>query len=452
MSKSITLKKGLDLNIAGALPPFSSAPADVACKSVAIDPADFPGLTPKLDVHEGDVVAVGSPLFHDKDNPGMFVTSPAAGTVRAVVRGERRKLLSVIIDVNPDAQQSVEFPASSVSDDESVRALLLSSGLWAMMRQRPYDVVPDPDATIRDVFVTAWDAAPLAPDFAAILKSEAPALKAGVELLARITKGKVYVGRDASNPIPDIPGAEMVDVKGRFPASNAGVLAANIAPVNKGETILTLDAFLLAAIGRLALDGKLSPKVVVAVTGPEVATPRYVTALPGAPVSEIIAGDLAPDASTRHIRVISGNVLSGINVGLDGYLRFPYRQITVIHEGDDVAEFMGWASMAPGKMSQSRTFPGHFLSRRLFSPDARINGGRRAIIMSGEYDKVIPMDIMAEYLIKAIISRDIDRMEALGIYEVAPEDFAAAEYVDTSKLELQRIVREGLDYLRNELR
>ncbi|MDE6267513.1 MAG: Na(+)-translocating NADH-quinone reductase subunit A [Muribaculaceae bacterium] len=451
MSKSINLKKGLELNLLGAIT-APEAPVDVPCKSVAIDPADFPGITPKLDVREGDVVSVGSPLFHDKTYPSVVVTSPAAGKVSAVVRGERRKLLSVVIDIDQEAPAPVKFTTTGITDDASARALLLSSGLWAMLRQRPYDVVPAPDAVIRDVFVTAWDAAPLAPDFRLVLSDDLRYMEAGVAVLRRITKGKVYVGRDSRNPIHDIPGAEMVNVNGSYPASNAGVLAANVAPVNKGETILTLDALILASIGRLMLAGHLVPSVVVAVTGPEITKPLYVRTLPGAPVRTLLDGRLSPDAASRHLRVISGNVLSGVSVGIDGYLRYPYRQVTVIPEGDDVAEFMGWASMAPGKMSQSRTFPGHFLRNRLFSPDARINGGRRAIIMSGEYDKVLPMDIMAEYLIKAIISRDIDRMESLGIYEVAPEDFAAAEYVDTSKLELQRIVREGLDYLRDELR
>jgi len=184
------------------------------------------------------------------------------------------------------------------------------------------------------------------------------------------------------------------------------------------------------------------------VTGPEVAAPTLVRTICGASVDSI-AGKLIP-TDGRHLRVISGNVFTGTVVDADGYLRYPYRQITVIPEGDDVDEFMGWASLSPSKMSQSRSFPGHFLGR-LFRPDARINGGRRAMIMSGEYDKMIPMDILPEYLVKAILSKNIEDMEKLGIYEVAPEDFAAAEYADTSKLPLQQIVRDGLDYLRKEL-
>ena len=241
----------------------------------------------------------------------------------------------------------------------------------------------------------------------------------------------------------------MVDVEGPHPASNAGTVIAAINPVNTGETVGCLDLATLRRIGVLALTGSVDFSTTVAVTGSEVKTPRLVETVIGAEMSAILQNDITDDG--RKKRVISGNVLTGVAVGEEGYLRFPYRQVTVIPEGDDADEFMGWASLSPRKQSTSPTFPGYFLRRKLFKPDARLLGGRRAMIMSGEYDKVFPMDILPEYLIKAILAKDIDRMEQLGIYEVAPEDFALAEYVDTSKLELQKIVREGLDYLRKEL-
>ena len=243
----------------------------------------------------------------------------------------------------------------------------------------------------------------------------------------------------------------MVEVSGEYPASNAGIQAANIAPVNKGETIWCLDAVTLYNIGCLMTNGTVNSDTVVAVTGPEARNPCLIRTLCGAEIAPLVNGHLAGDV--RNERIISGNVFTGTAVSAEpetSYLHFPYRQITLIAEGNHADEFMGWASVAPSKMSQSRTFPGHFLNR-LFRPDARIHGGRRAMIMSGEYDSVLPMDILAEYLLKAIISRNIESMEKLGIYEIAPEDFAAAEYVDTSKLPLQKIVREGLDYLRKEL-
>lgn len=254
--------------------------------------------------------------------------------------------------------------------------------------------------------------------------------------------------RQADN-IPDIKGAEMVNVAGPHPSGNPGTIIAAVKPVNKGETVICLDLPTLLRIGATALTGKTQGTTIVALTGSELKQPKIASTLIGAEMKALLAGEIKED--NRHHRIISGNVLTGVATPIDGYLHLPYRQVTVIPEGDDVDEFMGWASLSPAKMSMSPSFPGHFLRRKLFRPDARLQGGRRAMIMSGEYDKVMPLDILPEYLIKAILARDIDRMEQLGIYEVAPEDFALAEYADTSKLELQKIVREGLDYLRKEL-
>ena len=274
-------------------------------------------------------------------------------------------------------------------------------------------------------------------------------LEAGVRLLSSLTRGKVYVSRRQGQKLPDLAGAEMVDITGPHPAGNAGTMIAAISPVNKGETVLCLDITTLARIGALALTGEVPMETIVAITGSEVSSPHLVRTTIGAEMGALLKGEIKADGWNH--RIISGNVLTGYKDSIDGYLRYPYRQISVIPEGDDVAEFMGWASLSPKKMSTSPSFPGYFSGKKLFRPDARLLGGRRAMIMSGEYDKVMPMDILPEYLIKAILGRDIDRMEQLGIYEVAPEDFALAEYADTSKLELQKIVREGLDYLRKEL-
>lgn len=441
----ITVKKGLDLNIVGAAPVPS--PKDriwnVTPSMVGIIPDDFVGLTLKLDVKEGDSVMVGSPLFHDKANPSIRVVSSISGTVAAVYRGLRRKIECV--EIKPDGGSL----AAQFIVDGDIRTLLMESGLWAMMRQRPYDIVPDPAAKPRDIFVTAFDSAPLAPVLTLGMADAGPELNAAVAALRTLTSGKVYISVRSVSDLPAIHGAEIVEVDGPHPAGNVGVQIAAIAPVNKGETVWTLDIGTLRMIGHLLLTGELDPRVIVAVTGSELERPRYVTAVPGCDLGEIIGSSL--HIMRHHIRVISGNVLTGHNVGMEGFLRWPYRQVTVIPEGDDVAEFLGWANPGADKMSVKRSFLGHFMRNKKFDPDARLKGGRRAMILSGEYDKVLPMDILGEYLIKAIIARDIDKMEQLGIYEVAPEDFALPEYVDTSKLELQKIVREGLDYMRHEL-
>lgn len=449
MSIKLNLKKGLDIKIEGAAttPVTSRCRADVS--EVAITPDDFPGLTLKVDVREGDKVVKGQPVMHDKTSDPIKLVAPASGTVKAIVRGARRKIERVVISVDSGSEKSETFRLDNISDAESVKAFLFATGLWAMIRQRPYDIVPAPSSLPRDIFVTTFDSAPLAPDYTPILAQEKKLLETGVKALAALTPGKVYIGRRADSGLPDVDGAEMIDIKGPHPAGNAGVQIANVAPVNKGETVWALDGMTLLRVGHAITHGTLLSDAIVAVTGSEIKSPGYVTAIIGADIKSLIGGNLKE--TDRHQRIISGNVLTGFKESLDGFLRYPYRQVTVIPEGDDVDEFMGWASISPKKMSTSRSFPGHFLFKKAFRPDARLLGGHRAMIMSGEYDRMLPMDIMCEYLIKAILARDIDKMEALGIYEIAPEDVALAEYADTSKLELQRIVRDGLDFMRKEI-
>ncbi len=447
MSIGIKVKKGLDLRLAGGVPD-GTATSECRCATVAIVPDDFTGLIPKMEIREGDPVKTGQAIFHSKLDDSLKVVSPVSGTLKSIVRGQRRKIERVIVEVGEG--EPLRFNIDGVlSDAEAARNLLLASGLWAMMRQRPYDIVPAAGTRFRDIFVTGFDSAPLAWSKTTFSPEEVKALETGIRLLSLLTDGKVYVSRRPGMGLPDLKGAEMVDVEGPHPASNAGTVIAAIRPVNKGEIVGCLDLPTLSRIGSLAISGILDGTTIVAVTGSEVKKPSLVKAPIGAEISALLKGNLVDDG--RNKRIISGNPLTGHKVTEDGYLRAPYRQVTVIPEGDDADEFMGWASLSPKKQSTSPTFPGHFLSRKLFNPDARLLGGRRAMIMSGEYDKVFPMDILPEYLIKAILARDIDRMEQLGIYEVAPEDFALAEYVDTSKLELQKIVREGLDYLRKEL-
>ena len=437
MKRNITLKKGLNLNLAGSV--RHGGVTDVKVTRVAVTPDDFPGFVPKLDVQPGDTVMAGQPLLHDKNREAVKLCSPVGGKVSEVVRGARRKIERVVVECDSAAEGQVALPADMKPLD-----MILASGLWPWMRQRPYDIVPDPEVRPRDIFVTALDTAPLATDYTV---PPVEVLEAAVKALGGMTDGKIYISVASDSDFPAVAGAEIIGFNRLHPAGNAGVQAANIAPVNKGEVIWTLSLDTLTRIGRLMLERRADFSATVALTGSEVTDPCMLATVAGAEIKPLVEGRLNPAV---HKRIISGNVLTGVAVAEDGYLRFPYRQITVIPEGDDADEFMGWASMSPSKLSESRSFPGHF-SGKEFAPDARLNGGHRAMIMSGIYDKYMPMDILPEYLIKAILSRDIDKMEALGIYEVAPEDFALAEYADPSKLELQHIVREGLDYLRKEV-
>lgn len=448
MSQTVTLKKGLDLRIEGAVSPQAPV-AQLSAELYALVPDDFPGFTPKPEVHEGDTIVAGAPLFRDKNNPDIKLASPVSGTVERIARGERRKILYISVKVDHSSTATATFAADPKNAEEAAQ-LLKQSGLWAMMRQRPYAIVPQPGATPRDIFITAFDSAPLAPSLLDAVKGCEKEIEEGVRVLSLLTSGHIYISLPANAADVVLPSvAEKVIVKGPHPAGNAGVQAANIAPVSKGETIWTLDIVTLARIGRLSLTGKPDWTTTVAVTGPEAKEPRLVKTYCGVQLAPVVTDNFKTN-EVNH-RVISGNILTGHKESLEGWLRYPYRQVTLMREGDDTNEFMGWASLAPSKMSQSRSFPSRLMPWRKFSPDARINGSPRAMILSGLYDKMLPMDILPEYLIKAILAGDIDRMEQLGIYEVAPEDFALCEYIDPSKLKLQEIVAHGLANLRKEL-
>ncbi|MCM1093563.1 MAG: Na(+)-translocating NADH-quinone reductase subunit A [Lachnospiraceae bacterium] len=447
MVKNVRLKKGLDIRIRGEAPAILPQKFIIP-ESIALIPDDYTGITPKVDVKEGDKVKIGDPLFHDKKFPDIKVVSPVNGTVSAVVRGERRKLERIVVAPEKEFSASAKFEVEKVSDPTKAQQLLLDSGLWAWLRQRPYNVIPEPGVTPRDIFVTGFDSAPLAPDYEMLLKGYKEELDAAVKLLNMLTSGKIYIGIRGGSCLTEIEGTETVIFEGPHPAGNPSVQICNVKPVNKGDIVWTLDALTLLRIGKLVKNNILDMTTTVALTGCEVTEPHYVSTVVGCDMSTLTKGEINDDII--HHRIISGNVLTGHPTSFEGYLRFPYNQVTVIAEGDDYAEFMGWASLSPQKMSVSRSFPGHF-TKKLFCPDARILGGRRAMIMSGVYEKMLPMDILPEFLIKAILAKDIDKMEQLGIYEVAPEDFALCEYVDPSKLELQKIVYDGLEYMRKEL-
>ena len=441
MAEKIRIKRGLDIPLVGS--PSTEVTEDTSSRLYAICPDDFPGIVWKTLVKPDDKVNAGDPILIDKASGKIKLVAPVSGTVKEVNRGERRHIKYISIEKEGQAGKLSKF---TVSTPEEIKEALYNSGLWAMMRQRPYDIVPFPDVEPRDIFVTAFDSAPLAGDL--IQEEDKEFLEKGLKTLSTLTKGKVYLdikyGQDLTSKV-----ATVTEFEGPHPAGNVGTQIAAIKPVNKGETVWTLDAMTAVRIGKLCCDGIMDFTTLVAVTGPEVKNPHLIKAEVGASVEGLLSGLLD---SEKGVRIISGNVLTGVKVERDGFLRYPYRQITVIEEGEDADEFMGWASMNPGKYSVKRTFPAFLRGlSKPFNFDARIKGGRRAMILSGEYDKVFPFDIYPEYLLKAIMAGDIDRMEKLGIYEVAPEDFALPEFVDTSKQELQKTVREGLDYLRKEL-
>ena len=435
----IKLKKGYNLNLKGGITDASIVDAPLA-QSYAIVPDDFSGIVPRLEKKEGEHVAAGEAVYHDKANEAIKICSPVCGTVKEVRRGERRKIEAIIIEPNGGND-------CAAIDTSDAKSALLNSGLWALLRQRPYDVVPSPDVTPRDIFVTCFDSAPLAADWKLFTDGNADIIKKGLQALKSLTSGDVYLGCCPANVIDS---DHTVVFDGPHPAGNAGIQAANIRPVNKGEVVWTTDIITVMRIGKLMSTGKVDFSTIVAVTGEKATKPQLVKCIAGAPVASVVAG--AVDVNDANTRIISGNVLTGTHIAASDYIRAPYRQITAIPNIAVEDEFMGWASVSPKKFSVYRSFTSWlFGNRKAASFDAKINGGERAIVMAGEYDRMIPMDIYAEFLLKAIITFDIEKMEQLGIYEVAPEDFALAEYADTSKLELQSIVRNGLNRLRAEM-
>lgn len=443
------IKKGLSLNLKGKAPQECLSPLSQS-STYAVVPDDFPGLImPKIIVRPGDTVKAGSPLMHYKGCEELVFTSPISGEVVAVNRGAKRKVLS--IEVKPDGKQEYEeFQVGAGLKADELKSLLLKSGMWTLMRQRPFDRLANPNIAPRDIFVTANFTAPLAPDFGFLLKGREEDLQAGLSAMAKLTSGKVYLGVKAGSGL-SFKDVEVVEVSGPHPAGLCGTLINKISPINKGETVWTLRATDLMVIGRFLRTGKVDYSRQIAVTGSDAAVHGYVTIMPGQRVEEAFNGKLC--VKDAHERVIAGDVLSGRRVSAESPF-FPQNcdQITVIPEGDDVDELFGWATPGFGKFSMSRSFFSWLSPKsKEYVLDARVKGGERAIIMSNEYDKVFPLDIYPEYLIKAIIAFDIPRMEALGIYEVAPEDFALCEFVDTSKIELQYLVREALDHLYKEI-
>ena len=448
MANVIKLRKGLDINLKGI-----AAKELVSVKEPGIYslvPDDFTGVKPKVVVKEGENVLAGGPLFVDKNHPEVKFVSPVSGVVTSVERGERRKVLNIIVKAD-EKQQYGEFGKMNLAElnAEQVKEALMNAGLFAFFRQRPFDVVPDPTDAPQAIFVSAFDSAPLAPDFELALKGEEANFQTGLNALAKMAKTYLSISvKQKSEALTQAKNVILTAFDGPHPAGNVGVQINHLAPIAKGNVVWTIGAEAVIFIGRLVNTGRVDLTRTVAVTGSEVLKPAYCKLKVGAQLTEVFKGNVTTD---KDLRYISGNPLTGKKVAADGYLGAFHSQLTVIPEGDETHEMLGWIMPRFKEYSTSRSYFSWLLGKKQYKIDARIKGGERHMIMSGEYDAVFPMDIYPEYLVKAIIAGDIDRMEALGIYEVAPEDFALCEFVCSSKVEVQRIVRAGLDMLRAEL-
>ena len=445
MANVISLRKGLDINLKGR-----AEEKKIQLKSngkFALVPDDFEGVTPKVVVKEGDKVKAGDALFVNKQFPDVKFASPVSGTVREVVRGERRKVLCIKVDADSQ-QEFTDFGKKDVSKltGEQVVNALLEAGIFGYINQLPYAVSTNPSVQPKAIFVSALRDKPLAANFEYEVAGQEQDFQTGISALSKITK--TYLGVGPGSKLEGVKDAEVTIFEGKCPAGNVGVQVNHIDPVNKGEVVWTIgDPTVVLFIGRLFNTGKVNLTRTVALCGSEINSPAYVDMLVGEELSTLLSNSY--DAG-KSVRIINGNVLTGKPTTKEGFLGAHSSEITVIPEGNDADEMLGWIMPRFKQFSVNRSYFSWLCGKKQYALDARVKGGERHIIMSGEYDKVLPMDIYGEYLIKAIISGDIDRQEALGIYEVAPEDFALAEFVDSSKLELQRIVREGLNILRKE--
>jgi len=451
MPKVFKIRKGLNIPLKGEAEKVFTR-AELA-EFYAVKPTDFPGLTPKLSVAEGDKVKVGTPLFYDKYRTNILFTSPVSGEVHLVRRGERRKILEVVVKTD-SSQDFEEFGRSKPKElpREQVVEKMLKAGLWPTIRQRPYSIVANPEDKPKAIHISGFDTAPLSPDLDFAVKDEEEAFQAGIDALNRLAEGNVNLNLNAdyppSNVYTKVKGVKFNYFSGPHPAGNVGVQIHHVDPISKGDLIWVVNPLDVIIIGRLFLRGIYDATKVIALAGSEVQKPRYFILKTGASIANIVADNITKNPS--ELRFISGNVLTGAKIDADGFLGFYDNMVTVIPEGN-YYEFMGWAQPGFNKYSFSSTFLSSLLPGRKYALDTNLHGGERAYVVTGQYEKVLPMDIYPVHLIKAILAKDIDKMENLGIYEVAEEDFALCEYVCTSKTNVQEIIREGLDLMIKEL-
>lgn len=449
MSKTIKLRKGLNVRLKGKADTIlGKAPL---ADHYAIKPSDFPGLTPRLSVKQGQEVKAGEPLFFDKYYPGVFYVSPVSGTVSLINRGERRRILEVIVDADPSKDVLDFGKADPLSLSEpQVRQLLLRSGMWPFIKRRPYGIVARPDETPRDIFISGFDSSPLAPDYEFILKGQEKQFQTGINAISKLTSGKIFLGLPANavnKVFENIQNVEINYFDGPHPAGNVGIQIHNITPVNKGEVVWTINPQDVLFIGRLFETGKVDFTKIVALTGSEVIKPQYFEIILGTCLCPILEGKLA---TGNKQRIISGNTLTGNKLICDNFIGFYDNQITVIPEGDEY-EFMGWALPGMDKFSATNAFLSSLFPKKEYALNANLHGGERAFVMSGQYEKYLPMDILPVHLLKSILVNDIDKMEQLGIYEVIEEDLALCEFACTSKIKVQEILRKGINIMVQEL-
>lgn len=449
MSKDIRISKGLDIKLVGAArPEISTAPFS---KEFALAPKNFHGITPRLIKREGDSVKAGEAVFHSKINEKIVFPSPVSGVVKEVRRGAKRVILDILIEPS-GSQESVLHEVQGIEQKsaEEIKDLLLKAGVWPFIKQRPYDVIANPEDEPRDIFISGYNSGPLAAEVEVLLKDKKEFLQKGIDVLSKLTSGKIHytVNGKGNSDLADLANVETHKAYGPHPVGNVSTQIAKVNPINKGEKIWVVKPEDVAVIGELAITGKVNFEKIVAVNGGQVQNPHYVRTIYGAKISDVVSGF---DFVSDNNRFIQGTPISGEKSSLDEYLGFYTNQVCVLEEGDDYA-FFGWTLPQSNKFSVLRANMFSFLTpNKKYNLTTNTNGEERAFVLTGVYENVFPLDIYPMQLMKACLYNDIDELEGLGIYEVAPEDFALTEFVCVSKLPHQQIIRKGLDNMIREV-
>jgi len=450
MSRTIKLKKGFDIRIKGT--PKKSIDSSFSASTFAVKPTDFKNISPipKMMVEVGDEVVAGQALYFDKKNPDVKHVSPVSGEIAEIKRGAKRAITEVVIIGDSTMKfRDYTVPNLDSASREDLVSFLLDSGIWPYFVQRPFGIIADHTDTPKNIFVSGFDSAPLAADMNFLAAGQKDAIQAGFKVLQKLTSGKVFLGLAGGNvaeELKNIAGVNTNTFNGPHPAGNVGVQIHHTAPINKGEMVWTISLPHLVILGRLFSEGRFNTEKLIAVGGPLVKEPQYIKTYQGANISKALGDKLSND----HARVISGNVLTGQAIAKEGHLGAFDNSVAIVEEGDHYEPF-GWLMPSYAKPTMSRTFlNGLFGSKKEFDVNTNTHGEKRAFVVSGQYEKVLPMDIYPVQLLKSIMANDLDAMEGLGIYEVLEEDLALCEYVCTSKSKVQKILREGLDTMREQ--
>ncbi len=449
MSTDIRIKKGLDINLVGAAQKETSVLKDSDSYQINLD--DFHGIIPKLLLKQGEQVKAGQALFYNKDNQDMLFVSPVSGVIDEIKRGARRRVLTITIKADgTNASEKLQVVNLENDSADQIKKALLAGGCWPFIKQRPYDIIANPADTPKGIFISGFDTAPLASDLDFTLKGQEKYLQAAVTALGKLTTGSVHVSvKDRSSVLAGLEGVQFHTVSGPHPAGLVGTLINKVDPINKGERVWTLNAADLEIIGKLLVEGTFDGSRTIAVAGSGVAKPSYVRVKLGAEIKTVL--DAVGGLTDENVRVINGNVLTGTGVAPFRYLRFYNNSVTVIPEGNDY-DLFGWAKPITNKVSITRALTFSWLTKnKSFDLNTNTNGEHRAFVLTGQYEQVFPLDIYPMQLLKSCMIKDLDEMEQLGLYEVAPEDFALTEFVCVSKQPHQKIIREGLDLLHKEI-